>query len=163
MKTLKPASFSCLLCRSRGEFLKDYPDMSPNPFKHFLSPQSLLAVDTAPSHRFDDLADRHPDLEVFIWDEQKSDTENFETLVQSAIAGERNRLLVGGCSVDQSCLVISLLALGRGFDVYVCGDLIDGSKDEVFLLIERLRQQGAMIVSKKQVLAEFSANPSNMA
>jgi len=52
-------------------------------------------------------------------------------------------------------LIITFLALGRGFDVYLCNDFIDGPAEERMLLIERLRQHGAIVVTQKQVVAEF--------
>lgn len=117
----------------------------------------MIGVDAGASDRFADLSASYPALTCFDWNPNKSNNENFEALVQIAIEQNRNRLLVAGCSTDQSCLVIALLALGRGFDVYLCGDLIDGPKTEAAFLRDRLRQQGAIIVSKNQILAEYSA------
>lgn len=131
--------------------------MTKNHFKHFATPDKLIAVDAGSTQKFHALALAFPALEVFRWDSSSSETENFNALVQRAVAIDRSRILVAGCSVEQSCLVISLLALGHGFDVYLCVDLVDGPDRERHLLKDRLRQHGAMIVSEKQVFAEFSA------
>lgn len=131
--------------------------MSLQHYKHFAAPDTLIAVDAGEGQRFNNLAKTFSDLVVFKWDSRKSNSVNFEELLSLAMGIERNQLLVAGCSVDQSCLIISLLALGRGFDVYVCGDLIEGPDDERSLLIERLRQHGAIIASIPQVQAEFEA------
>lgn len=135
--------------------------MTDNHFKYFAAPDKIIAIDAGPARRFDNLSTLFSSLEVFPWDVDQSDKQNFDALVEFAVERDRNRLLVAGCSVDQSCLIISLLALGRGFDVYVYGDQIDGPDGEKALLLHRLRQHGAIIVSEKQVMAEFSAASQN--
>lgn len=131
--------------------------MKPNHFKHFAAPENLIAIDAGSGERFSQLKESHPTLELFQWESDKPDAANFDALIEYAVGVGRNRILVAGCSVERSCLVISLLALGRGFDVYLCSDLLDGPEIERDLLQDRLRQNGAMIVTLKQMTAELSA------
>jgi len=55
--------------------------MTNNHFKFFATPKSLIALDAGPGHRFSKLSEKYPSLEVFLWDVEKSDAENFDTLV----------------------------------------------------------------------------------
>ena len=126
-------------------------------FKHFAAPGSFIAIDAGDGLRFEALKTAYPDLVVFEWHDRSSDTDNFEELIALAMDVERNQLLVAGGQDVQSCLVISLLALGRGFDVYVCNDLIDGPEEEKSILWDRLRHHGAIVTSTAQIRAEFEA------
>ena len=64
--------------------------MTIDPFKHFAAPCKRVGVDVGPNRRFEYLTEPCPALRVFPWDDTRSDTENFEALVQFAVDRDRN-------------------------------------------------------------------------
>lgn len=131
--------------------------MPEQDFSLFANPSCFIAVAANESPALKSLCANFPALITYYWLETRSASQNFDSLVERALECDRTKLLIAECSAENCCLTASLLALGRGFDVYLCGDLIDEPEDEKSLLIGRLRQHGAVIVSKKQILIEFSA------
>jgi len=89
-------------------------------FKIFAEPRKFIAVDASESGRSKDLCSEFSELIQFQWPKKKSDSAIFAKVIKIGIDERRNYLLIAGCSVEHSCIVIALLALGCGFDVYLC-------------------------------------------
>lgn len=134
--------------------------MKDNPFKHFATPQNTIIVTASSSDLIVQLSKQYSDLQTYEWEIANSYRENFEALVTLALKTDLSRILIVGCGDDQVELVISLMAIGRGFDVFLCADNVDGDENETRLLQERLRQQGVVIVSMSQISCEFNAGMS---
>ena len=101
------------------------------------------------------LLDDYPAIQTNDWNTSHSLTDNYDRLKKSALESERTNVLFGYEDDHASVLILSLLALVDGFEVYVCADMIGGDETEKRALLHRLTQHGCLIVTDAQLRAEF--------
>lgn len=127
-------------------------------FPNLTSPASVLAVDLTNSDVFRDIKDQYPRFSVYNWNHDLNCRENFDALLALVEVEGRTKLILANPREFGSILVVALLALGEGIDVYICADLVRSQDShERMLLFERLRQHGAIIITLLQIKAEFQA------
>ncbi len=74
----------------------------------------------------------------------------------AVVTANRPKLILAGLSAESSLSLTALCALEQGFDVFVVRDACLGFSPETLeASFERLKQAGAVIVSWRQVMAEW--------
>lgn len=116
---------------------------------------SLVKTNRISSHLSSRLEKTIPELARFNrsgvnpWDDPA-----FANAVQAA---NRPRLLIAGLSAETSLSFTALCALERGYDVYIVKDACLGhSEQSIAITFDRLTQAGAVPVSWRQVMLEWS-------
>lgn len=130
-----------------------------HPYATYLSSASVfVALDVSGGNAFGRLGSAYSELCSFRWNPGANDRVNFSAFLKFVGKHNRSKVLIAGSTAKFSVLVVALLALGEGLDVFACADLIAGDdEEERILLLERLRQHGAIVTTSKQISAEFDA------
>ena len=126
-------------------------------FVPLLSPNNIIVLDNKSVGYFDEIVQKHPNVVRHFLNEDERMNAAIEKLVDASKLSNRPRLLLPCPRADEICLVIGLLALCEGFDVYVCLSADESADFEHRLLLYRMHQQGAIIVTYGQVETELNA------